>query len=233
MGPKKNPLSEDFDDLKKSIDELVAEVSVVKKQQTEILKLVADVKELRLANEEKDKRISLLEKTVADLEQYTRINDVIITGLQIKPRSYAAALSRNENGGVPSEQDVSSTERQVVAFMQSKGILLDGDSIEACHPLPKRGVDGKQSVIMRFINRKHKTALLKQGRKLKGTNVFINEHLTRKNAAIARHARLLRKQGKIQGTWTSNCKVFIKLNGSPEQARVLWIKEENELDTYK
>lgn len=232
MGPKKSPSSEDFDDLKKSIDELVAEVSVVKKQQTEILKLVADVKELRLANEEKDKRISQLEKTVADLEQYTRINDVIITGLQIKPRSYAAALSTNENGGMPSEQDVSSTEQQVFAFMQSKGILLDSDSIEACHPLPKR-VDGKQSVIMKFVNRKHKTALLKQGQKLKGTNVFINEHLTRKNAAIARQARLLRKQGKIQGTWTSNCKVFIKLNGSPEQARVLWIKEENELDTYK
>lgn len=62
MGPKKNQSSDDFDDLKKSIDELVAEVSVVKKQQAEILKLVADVKELRLANEEKDKRISQLEK---------------------------------------------------------------------------------------------------------------------------------------------------------------------------
>lgn len=233
MPPKKNPANEELDDLKKSIDDLVAEVSVVKKQQEEILKLVADVKELRLANEEKDRRISQLENTVADLEQYTRMNDVIVTGLRIKPRSYAAAVAPSENGGEPSEQDLRSTEQQVVAYMESKGINLDADSIEACHPLPQRRVDGKQNVIIRFVNRKHKVALLRQGRNLKGTNVYINEHLTRKNAAIARQARLLRKESKIQGTWTSNCRVFIKLNGSPEQARIIWIKEVNELDQFK
>ena len=46
---------------------------------------------------------------------------------------------------------------------------------------------------MRFINRKHKSALLKQGRKLKETNVFINEHFTKLNSDIARKARILKK----------------------------------------
>lgn len=84
---------------------------------------------------------------------------------------------------------------------------------------------------MRFVNRKHKTELLKQERKLKGTNVFINEHLTKRNADIARLN--LRKQGKIQNTWTNNCKVFIKLNGTPEQARVVVIRSMEELDRYQ
>lgn len=75
--------------------------------------------------------------------------------------------------------------------------------------------------------------LLKQGRNLKGSNVYINEHLTKRHADIARKARFLKKHGKIQHTWTANCKIFIKLNGSPEQAKVMVIKNIEELDKYE
>ena len=40
--------------------------------------------------------------------------------------------------------------------------------------------------------------------------IYINEHLTKKNANIARQARVLRKDGKIKSMWTRNCKIFIK-----------------------
>lgn len=60
----------------------------------------------------------------------------------------------------------------------------------------------------------------------------MNEHLIKRNADIARKARYLKKQGKIQNTWTTNCKVFIKLNGTPEQAKVLVIRNMEELDKY-
>lgn len=98
----------------------------------------------------------------------------------------------------PTDQDVNSIEQQVAAYLESKGIAIDCTSIEACHLLPKRRADAKQSVIMRFVNRKHKIALLKQGRKLKGTNVFINEHLTKPNAEIAWKARNLKNKGKYK-----------------------------------
>lgn len=65
------------------------------------------------------------------------------------------------------------------------------------------------------------------------TSVYPNEHLTKKKADIARQARILRKQNRIQSTWTSNCKVFIKLNGSPEAAKALAIKDIKELDKYQ
>ncbi len=83
------------------------------------------------------------------------------------------------------------------------------------------------------MNRKHKNALLRQGKKLKGSNVYLNEHLTKRNTDIARKARFLRKQRKIQSTWTANCKIFIKLNGTPEEAKVLVIKDVEELDKYQ
>lgn len=37
---------------------------------------------------------------------------------------------------------------------------------------------------------------------------YLNEHLNEKNADISRSARFLRKQNKIQATWTRLCKVI-------------------------
>lgn len=83
------------------------------------------------------------------------------------------------------------------------------------------------------MSRKTKIELLKQGKKLKGTGVYLNEHLTKKTAEIARQARSLKKQNKIQATWTRNCKVMIRLNGNPEEAKVVMIRELKDLEQYK
>lgn len=129
------------------------------------------------------------------------------------------------------EIDTSSTEQQVASFLQSKGIDLDCNNVEACHVLPRRKVGDKSTVVMRFTNRKHK--ILKEGKKLKGTNVYINEHLTKYNADITKKARYFRKMKKIQHTWVPNCKVFIKLNGSPEDAKVLVVRGKEQLTEYE
>ena len=84
--------------------------------------------------------------------------------------------------------------------MQTRGIELDCENIEACHTLSRRNAKEKPAVIMRFVNRKLKIALLKQGRKLKETNVYINEHLTKHNSDIAKQACYLKKQ-KINSTY--------------------------------
>lgn len=46
------------------------------------------------------------------MEQYTKINNVVITGLNIKPRSYAKAVTA-VNGTEPDGLEVSSAEQQV------------------------------------------------------------------------------------------------------------------------
>ncbi|CAL8402585.1 unnamed protein product [Gadus morhua 'NCC'] len=147
MGPKKALTAEEGEDIKKSLDFLSEEISVVSKQQKSILDLVEEVKALRIQNAEKDRRLVHLENRVAGLEQYTRVNDVIVTGLNIKPWSYARAVTV-DNGGEPGGQDVRSVEQQVAAFLQSKGIDMDWNSVEACHPLPRRDDSDKRAVIM-------------------------------------------------------------------------------------
>jgi hypothetical protein len=60
--------------------------------------------------------------------------------------------------------------------------------------------------------------------------VYLNDHLTPKNAELARKARLLRKDEVIEGTWTKNCNIFVKTKGlTPEDQKVFMIKEEADL----
>ncbi|ROL03904.1 hypothetical protein DPX16_23339 [Anabarilius grahami] len=232
MAPKKNPAVEEMEDIRRALDFLSQDIETIKTKQDKILKLVEEVTQLRIQIEERDKKISELERKVEDLEQYSRINDVIVTGLKIKPRSYAHAVNAGSEDE-PRDLEVSSAEQQVAAFLASRDIHLDVGSIEACHPLPRKKDNNTPAVILRFVNRKNKIAVMKQGKKLKGTNVYLNDHLTKRNADIAKKARYLRKQNKIQNTWVMNCKIYIRLNGSPEEAKVLVVKDIEDLKKYE
>lgn len=209
------------------------DLAAMSKQQTVITDLLNEIKLLKKRNMEQEKKIESLETRVSDLEQYSRLNDVLISGLAIKPRSYLHAVKGSESETSPDHEET--TEEQVTAFLRGKNIDIDKNNIEACHTLPARKQKDKPvkpTIIISFVNRKHKVNLLKQGRKLKGTNVFINEHLTKKNADIAWKARQLRKQGKIQTTWTVNCKVFIKPQGAPENASGMCIRSIEQLERF-
>lgn len=61
----------------------------------------------------------------------------------------------------------------------------------------------------------------------------MNDHLTKQNGDIARKAGSLKKEGKIQSPWTNNCKIFCNLNRTPEQAKVMVIRNVKELEVYQ
>ena len=239
MPPKKppvlNPAQDDIEELKNSLNFLTAEMSKLTKKQETMEEMMKEIKEIKIAIKERDQRIDDMEKRLQELEQYTRMEDVILTGLSVKPRSYAKAAAESRSDGEDAApEDQKSLETQVIDFLLTKDIIVDPSNISACHTLPRKDGNAKPALIVRFANRKHKDELLRQGKKLKGSDVYINEHLTKRNGDIARMARLLRKQQKIQSTWTRNCKVMIKLNGdTPEQAKVITVRDAKELDKYK
>lgn len=96
----------------------------------------------------------------------------------------------------PSGHDLDSTEQQMIAVCDNKGVSAD------------RGVPRKNKVENPAIitNRRQKNTLLRWGRKLKGSNIYVIERLIKKNVAIA---HLLRKQSKIQSaarcSWSWIC----------------------------
>ena len=54
--------------------------------------------------------------------------------------------------------------------------------ISAIHYLPKNNSDKKEpkSILVHFVNRKTKDKLLKNGKNLKNTEIYLNGHLTKK-----------------------------------------------------
>lgn len=63
-------------------------------------------------------------------------------------------------------------------------------------------------------------------------NFSINEYLTNTNTDITRKGGVLKKRRKIQAMSTTNCKIFIKSNRSPEEAKVVVIRDTKELDKF-
>uniref|UniRef100_A0A1A8EKW8 FP protein C-terminal domain-containing protein n=1 Tax=Nothobranchius korthausae TaxID=1143690 RepID=A0A1A8EKW8_9TELE len=225
-------MEKDLDEVKKSLNFMSAELTKVVTQQSDLMKLIVEVQNLREIIKEKDKKIEELENRVEQLEQHARMEEVVISGLETTHRTYARAASGGNAGEDAPAEELLSLEKQVIQFFGSKGISIDSTTIAACYTIPKKQAK-KQKTIIQFVSRKHKVDLLKVAKKLKGTGVYVNEHLTKKNAEIAWQARVLKKERKIQDTWIRNCKVMIKLNGPPEQAKVVSIRSLSELEKLK
>ena len=99
---------------------------------------------------EKDKKIAVLESRVDDLEQYTRIDDITISGLGVRHTSYARAAA---HGNARETPEATSQEDQVVGFFAGRGITVDKLKISECHLLKAKNPTDKPPIIVRFVNR--------------------------------------------------------------------------------
>lgn len=98
-------------------------------------------------------------------------------------------------------------------------IPLTRDDISVAHRLPKRPTDPHPAaIIVRFTNRRARNAVY-HARKTLATRkpgVYINEHLIKSRAVVLSEARKLVKAKKLQGAWTFNGAVFIRLSDLPD-----------------
>ena len=116
----KNP---DWAEIKKSLDHINNRLDDLSQCKSEVSELLQLVRQLKHKNEEKDKRILLLESCIDDLEQYTRMDDVIISGLKTNHKSYARAASPSldyTNGPLAPQGELENLESCVTRFVQDK-----------------------------------------------------------------------------------------------------------------
>ena len=73
------------------------------------------------------------------------------------------------------------------------GVQLQTSDIVACHQLPSRKDERVKPVIVSLINNAVKRDVMMGRRNLKGTRIYVNEQLTKKNAALFKKARELKK----------------------------------------
>ena len=134
------------------------------------------INDLLKSTKAKHERIVQLEHRVNDLEQHSRKRNVIVTGLNMHSYSHTATRS---------------TSARTYTQMNDGDDISESTSMRKnfVHDLPKRK-DGTTPLIVNFVSTK-KTELMRKRKMLKGSNVYLNDHLTQKNNELFAEARRL------------------------------------------
>ena len=110
----------------------------------------------------------------------------------------------------PDINDTTTVDKSLVTFAKEKlGMVLQPYNITAIHDLPPRR-DGTRADIMQLLSAEKKATLMSLQGSLRGTSIYLNDHLSPFNTELFRQARQLKRDVKIHMAWTMNCCVLIR-----------------------
>ena len=155
---------DDISGIRASLSKIESKLDEITKLRKDFDKLLKSVKTIESESAEKDERIKALKQKVEDLEQYSRMNDVIISELKTTHKTYTRAVNNDgQDYQDAPETEITTVENQVVAFIRSKlEVEIEPNEIEACHTL--KGKKEVPNIIVRVINRKSKTSLMRNAK---------------------------------------------------------------------
>ena len=192
---------QDIIDLKKSINELTATVNI----------LVDKIDNLTSSVEIRDQQIFYLENKLNEIEQYSKKTNIIIS-------SSTDFLNKSDN-----------KKSEFINFVKNQlNIDIDPYDVVAIHELPNKNKDIYKTIV-KFHFHETKSKIFKNITKLKDTNIYINDHLTKYNSEIFYKARNLLKDSKIKYCWTVNGITFIKKTESSEKEKILNLSDFNSI----
>ena len=178
------------------------------------------VAKLKTENDDLKKRISTVEAVVKTKEKQLEEKTKEISELQSKLDALTLKVDGLEQYGrhtsirlinmtILEGQDC---EKSVLdLFNTTLGVPITADEIERCHPL------GNQ-VIVKFSYYKSKAAVFKAKSKLKNNpkKIFMTEDLTKSNHSIVKKLLQLRKAKQINGFWTQDAKIYLKVSAEDD-----------------
>ena len=162
-------------------------------------KLESRVSTLESENDFLRKRVNQLENSLDAAEQYSRRNNLRISGLPESP---------NE-----------STDDLVLAMSSAIGANVSLEEIDRSHRVGAKnhksgGNNPKpRDVIVKFVSYRSRQKMFKQRGAAKSNgykNVYVNEDLTRNRSFTLFRCRELKRQGRIQDAWSSDGKIIVK-----------------------
>ena len=103
-------------------------------------------------------------------------------------------------------------------------IDIDPYDFVAIHELPNKNKDIYKTIV-KFHFHETKSKIFKNIKKLKDTNIYISDHLTKYNSEIFYKARNLLKDSKIKYCWTVNGITFIKKTESSDKENFLNVSD--------
>jgi hypothetical protein len=199
-------LSSKFDKQTEELESLRAENKVMN---DEMAVLMNDVFDLKKTNEE-------LRLRVDDLEQYSRNNNVEITGIPETP-----------------QEDVMAVVRAVGEKLKMEVVP---DDFEAVHRVPTQSQTMPKPILVRFLRRRRKEEMIAKGKKihLKGTDihetfgekpVFINEHLIPERKKLLSVCREKKNELDIKYLWTKAGTILMKKADSSKTVKILRVQD--------
>ena len=211
-------------------------------QNNTIASLVKRCDTLEQDNAKKDEVIHHLSNKVDALEQYSGIDNNVISGLET--RLYSSAVRSENSDTVPRFEEPVLENSVLELFNDELHANVKPSDISVMHYLPrkiankanKNAVKQKDIIVGLQIAKPKMQSWLKnpisRKRKEEGKpRIFIIEHLTKSNSELFYQCRELRRKKMINNTWTYNCKVFIRTNGrTPEEQRVISITNTSDLE---
>ena len=152
-----------------------------------------------------------LRQEVENLQQYTRRNNVVISGIKYEEGENLFELIRK------CADDVN--------------VKIEPQDIDIAHRLPKRRDTSEPPVILvKFVRRTLKHQLMSlwkanRSKKQSGTptpkeTVYINDHLTQKSAHLLRKAKECRNRGELKYVWTKDGGVYVRREENEKAVRV-------------
>lgn len=146
-----------------------------------------------------------VQKSLNDLEQYTRRDSVEIRGIPL-----------------PEESQEEDTNEIVLQLSQKMGIPLERKDISVSHRIRSRSLVDP-AIIVKFVRREVRERLYRARKRLKSITtadfgfsvekkIFINESLTPKNKELFKDCLRFKKDNSFKFLWTNAGKIFLRRN---------------------
>ena len=223
----KEAVAEALQQVNSRLDQLDTTISILRLDldtRTRTVSLIQD------ENRELRAKMSELEKKIDSVEQYSKRDNLLFVGL---PTNAAGVVGAD----AMAETSTTLTETVLKITNDILKVPITKDDISVVHRIPKKNASGNAStspVVIRFTKRSTRDAVSNARFELKGKNIgyplFINENLTSVNQKIFSCLHKKFKDKKIQGVWTTNCKVLCKRNNG-NVLHVTSIVEANTIDS--
>lgn len=167
--------------------------------------------ELIAANKALANENEALRKKLADLDQYSRMNNVEIKGVPSTQGEECAAILEQVG--------------------QAIGCPVSTDDIDCVHRVAAKS--GEKNIIARFVCREKKNEFVKKARKARihtsqigfgnatDRAVYVNDHLTLENKKLFSRALALKKEKRWSFLWTENCQIKARKTNDSRVFRIL------------
>lgn len=177
--------------------------------------------------------VSELKSKVSELEQ--KVENLTIENQQANQYSRRNSLRLS---GIK-ETEGESTDKIVMDVITAVGAPVSIDQVDRTHRLgpyskPDQAAGNRRprDIIIKFVSFRARQNLYTLRTKLKDNGykgVFLNEDLTRSRSDLYYQARQLVKSKKVEGTWTSDGVVLVKIN----PRRIVRIETKKNLEALK